>query len=609
MFKIASNTLQKPSLYSWFWDELYLNSPYAPFASNNKHCGIQMPRRKAFESDYVQINPPCNIKWFVIDVDEDVTNINFEALPPPNALVKNKNNNKGHLLYRVDDILIQSVQEKIEVRKKPIQFAKAVYYGMCKAIPGADKAAFNNKVTKNPFSSSYELSVFHSRQYSLSDLAKEIKPDWSVYKVGNRNNPNPESRHLTLFHSVRHQAYSLVDKYRINNDLEGFYIAVKELCNRNNEFRGEGFKDDSNLDSSSVNAIAKSIAEWTFNNYNGERINRGVMKLPFDMELSEKQKLSAKRTAQNRKSKSLNALLEAWPKRNTLNKPSVLKKWLSQETGLSLATVRRYWEKVVGSNEEAIKNTFQSFGVNKVSFPRAPRDLKNGLVSTSSFSYELSGFRLRGLLDLRGKEKLKLTSFYYLNDQMTRLSERSDLNIQLMSSDLRKRVFKGWNECDLVFSHGQMLNSYIQEKYSLLSDVFNQTGCSLLEPLKGFIYFNNNMRSCFSSWSRIAKLSEKSIKVGLVALIHGAGDALVDEKLEYKLDLLKSNLEFIEVYQAIKLIRRYEPNLSDILRAKEVNLLRPLWGKGLMLHDGVLVKDEKLIQKLNKNYFWKWSTL
>lgn len=577
--------------------ELYYNAPYAPFCSDDKTAGVKLPRREAFKRQYVQLNPPCNLKVFVIDIDhEDESLWNGEDVPTPNAIIRNKDNKRVHLLFRIDDILLKSEKQDVVVNDGPIQYAKAVYYGLCNKLK-ADRAAFNNVVSKNPFHSAYNSEFIHSRIYKLKDLAEYAEPDWSVYKWGDKENPNPESRNLSLFHKVRFIAYNSVHRYRLSSDMEGFYNAVLAECYAANTFKGKGFNNDENLPSNQIKAIAKSISTWTWNNYVGSNVNRGVMALPHHLDLKEKQQKAAEFTANKKSNRTLSALKAAVASlKNEKNK--ITQTNVKVLSGFSLSTVKRYWKQISGGNPV-------SLAVHKVSFVR--ESLKE--VSDFTYKYELNPFRLHRFkkeLNLKyvcGEIPCLFTSRYNYNHSVGRFIETgSDINIQTLKKDIRNELFKGWHVIDLAFSHGQMLNQLLSTYSDRLKSRFQSLDGHLMffDAFSTYSHFIDNMDTYFNSWEVKTGLCAKTIKRALVALMNRAGNSKLNLLLNNKLSLLMSDAEFFEVFTVIKVAVKEIMDMGLKLRELELEVFRPYWGRGLIIHDAIMVNDEDLAKSIMK---------
>lgn len=591
--------------------DLYYNSPYAPFCSDNKTAGFQLPRRDAFKRQYVQLNPPCNYKVFVIDIDhEDESIWNNENVPTPNVIIRNKNNKKVHLLYRIDDVLIRTVKKGVIVKDSPIQYAKAVYYGLCKKL-GADRAAFNNVVSKNPFHPAFNTDFIHSQVYKLKDLAEYATPDWSVYKRGEKENPNPESRNLSLFHKVRFVAYGQVQRYRLANDMEGFYKAVLTECELENKFRGKGFKVNLDLPLSQVKAIAKSIATFTWNKYKGSKVNRGVMSLPHDMDKKEKQKKAALYVANKKRERTIEQIIKAFEE-VILRGEKPTQERVASSGSHSLSTVKRYWCEVKEQHQVRcdFANKKDSLAVHKVSFPRNSISCKPDV----SYKYNLSVFRLNRfkveLGDLFNTSDIyrSFVSNYRFDVKSGRLIEfGSDLNIQTLKKGIRTELFRGWYEIDLTFSHGQILgtlvcnsSAFLKSKIkSLTDDKGIAYGC-FIEPIETYMHFISNMSDYFNSWSFRSGIDVKTIKKGLVALMNGVGEARLNKIFYGKLNTLLSDISFFEVLTCVRLAYKNIPSLSSKLRMLEVEVFKPYWGKGLIIHDSILVQTNEIATEISK---------
>ena len=466
------------------------------------------------------------------------------------------------------------------------------------------------------FHPDFNTEFIHSRVYKLKELAEFAEPDWSVYQRGEKENPNPDSRHLSLFHKVRHLAYQQVNQYRLGSDLESFYQFVLKECLANNRFQGAGFREDENLPASSVKAVAKSIATWTWNNYTGTGCNRGIMKLPHDMEQKQKQHKAAGYVAALKRERSLERLKLAFKKLLNENvKPTQTK--VAHKAELSLSTVKRYWQEIKSSSTSSVaaenSNKKVSLAIHKVS---SPRDLKAPALDVG-YTFKISSFLLKqysSALSLNSslfnQEFLTSTSQYRFQPKSGRLVESSSelFNVQTLPKAIRQSVFKGWYEIDLVFSHGQMLLDVMS---TYLEDVLQPAGVEetdmwkMLEidawsqSIAHYSDFLNNFDERLTCWEKLSAVSAKKIKVALISYLHGAGRIKLDNLLSGKLSILLRDKLFVKILKIFELCRKCIKNLSVQLNYREAEVFKDYWGQLLVIHDGILVKDFCLAEKIS----------
>ncbi len=541
---------------------------------------------------YVQINPPCVKKFLIFDIDHEiVSRWDNENVLTPNVIIRNKHNKKAHLIYQIDDVLMKSVNDDVIVREKPLNWLKAIYYGMCKQL-GADKNVFNAITTKNPFFPGFDTEFLHSRVYTLTELANNCEPDLSVYspKKFIDLDINNQSRVMTLFHKVRLEAYRDVERYRATGCLNEFHAHVLKLCQRENEFQGKGFKVDGNIDKAQISATAKSIAVWTWNYYRGHAKNRGVMNLDESLNKTEKHKAGALYTATQKSLKTAENLKQAYLKLSSRlqskdRKPT--QRELAEFTCYSISTIKRYWRELslkrVTDNAASKKEKQVSLGVHKVS----SSPIFNKPTAVFSYVAELNVFALNN--DLKTKvlnHQNFLECTYRYNKNTGRTNEvGSLLNLQTTEKSLRRRLLKGWSEIDLTLSHGQMLGRILNKFSSPYA----------VEHKAAFNYFISELDTFFKDWSKLVSIDSKLIKKALVAAIHGASFRKLNEILLGKLKNLLSNLEFYEVYQAILYVRKNVNDLSKRIARMESSVFKPYWGCAVLIHDAVVVQQTDLV--------------
>lgn len=322
------------------YHRLLAKAPYLPRCSNNKTAAKVRPREYAIRYPYMQVNQPDMVSWLVFDLDhEHLPSPNpmiwdDEGLPAPNFIVKNRKNGKSHLFYA-----IVSVCTSVNARSHPIQYMKAIYEAMAVRL-GADMA-YRGPIAKTPGHPWWQTHELHSYEYELGELADYVdlpeKPPWS-------KGPNLESvshsRHMMLFEDLRFYAYSIVGRERDNGTYHSFVRALEAYAHNKNSFKQFGF--DMNLSLSQVRSTVKSVARWTWDKYSGDsRCHRGVMRLDASLSLKDKQRLSAKRTHNERRNKTETTIKSAC--RVLLRKGQVLTQIaLAEATGFSRQTIAKY---------------------------------------------------------------------------------------------------------------------------------------------------------------------------------------------------------------------------------------------------------------------------
>ncbi|MCY1264133.1 Replicase family protein [compost metagenome] len=266
-------------------------APYLARCSDNKTAARVRPREYAISYPYIQVNRPGMVSWLIFDLDHANALIWDEAgLPPPNLVVRNRGNGHAHLYYA-----IVPVCTSVNGRSAPISYMKAVYEAFALQL-NADLEYGGGPVAKTPGHPWWETSEYHDHVYDLGELAEAVElPQAKPWNKGPRLDAAAHSRHCILFERMRYYAYSIVNEARANGTFQQFVHRLEAFAFNNNDFKAYGFAES--LPLSSLKATVKSISRWTWDRYRGgARCHRGVMGLPAEMPLHEKQRLAALRT-------------------------------------------------------------------------------------------------------------------------------------------------------------------------------------------------------------------------------------------------------------------------------------------------------------------------
>ncbi len=219
-----------------FKENLELLSVYC---GNEKTMMIKEYYLHAIKRKYVQHNRPNNIKWIVIDIDEDGAYFRPEerSFPKPNFTCINRENGHAHLGYLLDTGI-----HKYGKSQEALRFYKDVRYGVTKRLGG--DFGYNNFICKNPLNNFWEVEYNDAKKYSLGELNEYLDKNDKIrlpveYGLFKRNS--------TIFENVRIQAYKLWRKNRENWEEMVFQFAfsindsfsipldsreVKSICER-----------------------------------------------------------------------------------------------------------------------------------------------------------------------------------------------------------------------------------------------------------------------------------------------------------------------------------------------------------------------------------------
>lgn len=263
-------------MYSSFIESL----PSKVRSADWKNEGTRFRKREnALSYRYVELNQLYK-KFIALDIDAPASAYRWEerGLPPPSIVVVNAENTHCHYLYE----LKTPVYYTEEARRAPQKFYEATDIALTYLLE-AD-LGFTGHLVKNPLHPSWR-GIFHQVSYDLEDF-QEYGVD---LKANSRKTALHESgigRNTTLFDTLRHWAYAEV---RNHSTHAAFQTAVDSKALNINEC----FTDHANgpLPAKEVLSTAKSVGKWTWKHRNsiGTQKNRGVLQLPADMPVKEKQ--------------------------------------------------------------------------------------------------------------------------------------------------------------------------------------------------------------------------------------------------------------------------------------------------------------------------------
>lgn len=348
---------------------LYENLPRRPYCGSGKRIECILPKEKAVEKRYIQINHPLLIRHIVFDLDYEGSAFSWDEqnLPPFTFTVVNRQNAHCHGIYEIDPVFMGSASEKtIRLLKHVI----ATY----KELMNADRVITSQKLlVKNPFHPDWEV-ICNDRVYTLSELYEYISSiPTSRRNTGEKISPDPFSRNVTLFNRGRLYAYRIVSECKTDNELynkvESYLKSINEKDIRKH------FKLP--LPYNEIRSITRSITRWVWHRRNNlrrrstmgrKKCRAGTMGfekiqgLPSTLHLAEvkrRQSLSGKRTSAMRRGKTLRLLTESYV--NLLaSYTRVTQTMVRDDTGYSLRTVKYYWHKIIEgakrSNQDNSRN-------------------------------------------------------------------------------------------------------------------------------------------------------------------------------------------------------------------------------------------------------------
>ena len=247
-------------------------------------------KNNALQYRYVELNQLYK-KFIVLDLDEPKNESKKKnklgsaflweekGLPPPTYVVINPENAHCHYLYE----LKVPVYYTEHAHRAPQKFYENTDLALTNVL-GAD-LAYVGKFTKNPLHPSWR-TIRHGALYDLEDFA-EYHLDLRSHKQKQKLADSLGGRNTTLFDTLRHWAYQEVKQH-------GTYAVFQQVVDNKALSINKLFLDNLNgiLPAKEVLSTAKSISKWTWkhrNSIGNGNKNRGVIELPENMPIKEKQ--------------------------------------------------------------------------------------------------------------------------------------------------------------------------------------------------------------------------------------------------------------------------------------------------------------------------------
>lgn len=239
--------------------------PKKPYCcSEDLASGVRIRSLKsALKHPYIQANPPHLRVWLIHDIDRRGGASAWEDadLPPPSWAAMNKQNGHAHLVW---GLRAPVLVDGLGARDAPMRYLAAVE-SLMRAKLDAD-GGYAGLITKNPAHPLWETLRGPRLAYDLEELA-EYLPDLEKHRPKRgRVEEVGLGRNVTLFDWLRKWAYSHVRAYK-----GGGLDAWNEWLSKTNSralVRNADFANP--MDGREVWHIAKSVAKWTYRNFDVE---------------------------------------------------------------------------------------------------------------------------------------------------------------------------------------------------------------------------------------------------------------------------------------------------------------------------------------------------
>ena len=239
--------------------ELFAGSlPTKSYCTNDTTIGLRIRNvEHALQHRYVQPNHPNSKLWLVYDIDRPtcVSELTDDLLlPAPHFFVQNKVNQHAHAFYGLET----AVHLNENSSQKAIRFAAAVDCALTSQMDADGQ--YSGLIAKNPVHGHWRTYMINSESYELGELADYL--DLEGY--GDRRRSMPDTglgRNVNLCNKLRFWAYKAIRQGWPES--EQWHRAVLD--------RATGYNTTANpLPYGEVRNTAKSVAKWTYKNFNNE---------------------------------------------------------------------------------------------------------------------------------------------------------------------------------------------------------------------------------------------------------------------------------------------------------------------------------------------------
>jgi hypothetical protein len=227
-------------------------------------------RDLAINFPLIQFNSPYRRRWLPFDLDRSNAATAFDdaAVAMPNVIMINPANGHAHAAYE----LAAPVTYYAKSRQTSIRYLADIQHGMTRRLD-AD-AAYSGHLTKNPFHENWITIAPRVKPYTLGELASYLdKEDMRAPKT--RGLREIEmcglSRNCSLFGWVRTEiAYKQV--LCLKREGAPFRDFLNLIFNAALDKNREAFRYPLNV--GEVAGIARSVAQWTWREFNQERFSK-----------------------------------------------------------------------------------------------------------------------------------------------------------------------------------------------------------------------------------------------------------------------------------------------------------------------------------------------
>ena len=239
-----------------YQQDLFSSMPFParPLCSDNLSNGLWRAKLDdALNLPYIQANPQRLIWVLLFDVDRPLATLSWEDsnLPPPTWTTMNPDNGHAHLAYA----LSAPVAKSDAARLKPLRLLARVQHAMT-SILEADRG-YIGLITKTPNHGRWITKVWRSEPYELNELRDWLPNDLPLPKQIKKTELLGYGRNVSLFDSLRKWSYRHFRDYK---NYRKWISACLDHAHHINTFTTP-------LPLKEIKSIAKSVANWTWRNF------------------------------------------------------------------------------------------------------------------------------------------------------------------------------------------------------------------------------------------------------------------------------------------------------------------------------------------------------
>lgn len=293
-------------------------------------------------------------QYLVVDQDhEDINRWHYEGLKEPHIVVKNRDNDKAHLFWRIDGFVCHDGNTP----PKLLSLWNDCKAGLNYTLDGDPH--FSDGFTKNPLSGDFTIQTRHDPSpYRLGDFVSDLafpdrKTRHQARNMGNRFadlSQITEGRNNSLFNAMRFYAYN--NKWRfVGQGRQAFHDEIAFMSLQSNSLFLNPLPKQEVLQT-----IVKSIVKWVWDKHPDKWLvcpdnkNRGVCHtlglIQPNMSLNQRQSVGADYTNDLRRQQCMEAITRAVMQLKTSGQRVSVSE-VAKMAGMTRDTIYKYYRDLV----------------------------------------------------------------------------------------------------------------------------------------------------------------------------------------------------------------------------------------------------------------------